>query len=72
MGLVVLSCWSDTLSTSGAKAEWEPDRGVGTALQPQPPGTQEAMVEVNCPSVPLSKPSVRDVQAILVAVGVAV
>src|SRR6476659_876059 len=77
---MVTNLWSDMLLTSGEKAELMPVCGVGTAVQPQPPGTQVATWEVNCPKLPLSNPSAKvspqgvtvgvDVSGVVVLVGV--
>ena len=68
MELVVASCWSDTVAPSGAKAECVPECApVVTLAQPGEPE------EVNTPSVPPSKPSVRAaLHTVAVAVGVSV
>src|SRR5690242_4917594 len=56
MGFTVVRRWSDLLATSGAKAAAAPEWAVLLMTQPQPPGTQVATLEANCPR-PLSKPS---------------
>ena len=73
MGLTEVKLWSDMPLTSGAKADHVPLLGVGTAIQPQPPGTQVATLEANWPSVPVSNPcSHRTEVGVTVDVGVPV
>src|ERR1044072_8613036 len=70
--LVEASRWSVAVFQLGASTEWVPLRKTSLAgIQPQF-GSQEPAVEVNWPSVPLSKPSVSSaepVQGVGVLVG---